>query len=140
MQLFGPSGIRAFPTDRGPTTVANGAAIGTLGGGLGSTVATYTVPLARRAIVVAHGFFVVSTALAVGQAADIQVRVTPSGGGIQTTAFDRRIGSALDQRAAVAVELIQLRPGDLVEVRAELTAGVGVITTTGGIQGVEYDV
>lgn len=139
MQLFGPTGSRSQREDRNPTTVANGAAVAVFAGNTVTVIATYTVPADRRAIVVAHGAITVSTALAAGQIADLDVLITPSGGAATVTAFKRRTGSAVDQVADLAVERIELRAGDLVRVRVTVGVGAGAVTGAGGIQGVEYD-
>src|SRR5712692_4815585 len=112
MRIYAPAGTRSIPTDRNPTTVAVGTDAGVAAGGT-TTLATYTVPAARRADVAAQGEFNVTTALAAAQNAHTTVRVTPSGGA------DTPIAGAMTSAAAAAGTdrqtpsvHIQLKPGD----------------------------
>jgi hypothetical protein len=138
MELFGPSGVRQFPTDRNPVTVALGSS-GTSTGGVATTLAAYTVPAGRRADVIAQAGAIVTTALPAGATHNAQVFVTPSGGGPQAVYVASFAGApAAGVRGDIPSCRVQLRAGDLVQITV-FAAGVGVLQAGGGIHGVEYD-
>lgn len=139
MFVFGPAGSRNIPTDRNPTTisVAGGASVTA---GATTTLATYTVPAGRRAELAGTISGVVTTALAAAQAAEVQIAVTPNGGVFARPCSIRFNGNAAGVRGDSGIAKLYVKAGDLVEARATIGGGAGVLDTTGGFEGVEYDV
>ncbi len=142
MRVYAPSSPRNFPIDRNPVTVVNGGGPGgPFAGGTNNVLATYTVPALRRALVaIAQGFIEVAVAMAAGQTTVISVLVTPSGGA-QTLIAQEFLGGAAPAltNRQVAAQAVTLKAGDLIEVRAILTAGAGTASAGGGLQATEYD-
>ncbi len=140
MRVYGPSGTRNIPQDRGPSTVTGTA---TFNGAGASTVigASYTVPANRRAFIsVASIFGLVTVAMAAGQTAFAEVIVTPSGGAAGFVDVDRcPAASALGVKLHAQATQLWLKAGDAVDVRVAEDAGVGVVTCAGGFEGVEFD-
>ncbi len=142
MRIYGPSSTRAFPVDRTPLSVANGGGPGgPFAGGTNNLLATYTVPAGRRAFVeVIGGFIEVAVAMAAGQTTVVSILVTPSGG-VQTLVDQNFLGGAapaLTNRTVVAYG-VYLKAGDLIELRAILTAGAGTASAGGGLKLTEFD-
>lgn len=138
MRIFGPSGVRNFPTDRSPLTIAVAASATTTADAV-ATLATYTVPAGRRADLAVQAGSVITTVLAAAQIADVRIRVTPSGGAAQLVYVGNYQAAAAvgTVRETPSIHL-QLRAGDLVEVQIFAAAGAGVILGSGGVQGIEY--
>jgi hypothetical protein len=140
VRIYAPAGTRSIPTDRNPSTVAVGSDVGVAAGGT-TTLATYTVPAARRADLAVQGEFAVTTVLGAAQAGHLTLRVTPSGGADTPLAgADFVVASAVGTEKQTPSVHVQLKPGDKVVVQVALDAGTGLGTAKGGVQGVEYDV
>lgn len=140
MRLFGPSGVREFPSDRNPATIAQGDSVSTAGG-VATTLATYTVPAGRSAhITWAHVAALVTTVLGAAQTAFIRILIVPSGGASQEVGFHMfQVTAAVGTERQVGPGSFDLRAGDLVEASVLNNAGTGVVQSMGGINGVEYD-
>lgn len=140
MRLFGPSGVRSFPTDRNPTAVNNGTR-GSAAGGTNDTAITYTVPAGRRAVIEhAEISVVVTTVLAAGQSARQQIEVLPIGaqGGVMVETF-LRVAAPLGEKDRADCGLIFLDATQTIRALRVVDAGTGVVLMASGIHGVEYD-
>jgi len=136
VRIYAPTSPRTFPTDRNPTTVAAMAGTFTATAAV-QTIATYTVPAGRRALLVVVVQGVVDAVLT-GRG-EIFIVVTPSGGGAQTMPFETRLAAVAGDQVNGAMQAIQLKAGDLVQVQGLLSVAGGTFIFNGGIQGLEYD-
>lgn len=138
MQIFGPTGSRSFPTDRNPTRISVGVN-NSIAGGVNTVFATYICPVGRRAeIWTATGWLVVTTVLAAGQFAFIDVEhLVP--GTQQVAHRETARAAALGTQLSVEPCTLFLVTNDTVNVRVTNTAGAGIVQGSGGIDGIEYD-
>jgi len=139
VRIYGPSGTRATPTDRNPSTVAVGNDLIAFAGNTSTGTVTYTVPAGRRATIAGHYSCVVTTAMAVGQLSSVKIFCTPNGGAANAVADSILTGAPLDTQESVEVEALQLKAGDNVTITVSIGVGAGALTGGGGFQGVEYD-
>ncbi len=137
MRIYGPTSPRSFPTDRNPTRIALSVGGMTANpGGTTLTLATYTVPAARKAqLYTLDGFQFVTTALAAGQASDIEVLIN----GTSFTARRLPPASALAALISLTLNGLFLTAGDVLLFRCVTGAGAGAVSVTGGFDLVEYD-
>ncbi len=142
MRLYGPSSTRATPTDRNPSTVANGGGpAGPFVGGTTNIIATYTVPVSRRAqLGTIGGYIFVGAALAAAQRAILSITMTPNGGALTILhQIALQGGQVLGTTERLQGANYQLKAGDQIDLRLGLDAGAGTCGIGGGLQGVEYD-
>src|SRR6266496_3837505 len=134
MRQYSPATARQAPTDRNPTKVQNGSTGNAVVGAATFTLTDYTVPAGRVAQVTLALFAIVTVALAAGQTLSCGVTIT--------TNIHAR-GTAPAAPVGTTIELnpfpYYLRAGDRIVVTVSVTAGAGVASTSGGIEGVEYD-
>ncbi len=136
MRIYGPTSPRSFPLDRNPTTVAVMAGTFTATAAV-QTLATYTVPAARRALLVVVVQGVVDAVLT-GRG-ELTIVVSPGGVGAQTMPFETRLAAVAGDQVNGAMQAIQLKATDVVQVQGLLSVAGGTFIMNGGIQGVEYD-
>jgi len=138
VRIFGPTGVRQFPSDRNPTRLVQGGA-SAHGGGTTITYVNYTVPAGRRAdIYMARGWYLVTVVLAAGQTEsahlDYSVPATPNVVVVQSQA-----AAAVGDRQQWEAEHLFLTATDQIVIQGTLSAGAGTVVDGGGISGVEYD-
>src|SRR6266496_4218949 len=132
MRLYGPSGTRAFPTDRAPTDVRASQVRSLVAGGTNQAMVDYTVPAGRSALVeVAEGTAFVSSALAAGQGGTIVIQFDVGGGLLNgpNVAFPPASALAVDKTAQV--EGLTLHGGHRIVVNVATDAGAGALTAGG---------
>ncbi len=136
MRVTFPTGTRSFPTDRNPLRIALGQPVQQAGGG-STTIVTYTVPAARRAILVADLGYTITTLLAAGQNDFVQLQQTGQLTGGPT--LYAAAAAPVNQHDAISVPEINLQAGDTILIVVTAGAGAGVIQASGALHGVEYD-
>lgn len=136
MRIAFPSGVRNFPTDRNRLVIALGQSVQQAGGG-STTIVTYTCPGLRVAILSADLGAVVTTALAAGQTGIVQLQHTGMVTGAPTSFF--QAAAAIGTREAQSQANIYVSAGQTVLILVTVGAGVGVLQSTAGLHGVEYD-
>ncbi len=139
MRQYTPATARQFPTDRNPTTISVGpTARQNVAGAATVTLATYTVPAGRRALITGmDDFAIVTTVLAAGQFAQLLIRRVTS---TTILAFaESAAAAALGTSLRTSHPGLYLVAGEGVEVLASLQAGAGTLDAAGGIGGVEFD-
>jgi len=140
VRLYGPTGTRAFPTDRNPSTVAVGGQA-FVNFGNTTVIASYTVPAGRRAEISSSVDAWVSVALPAGFEAGADMATTPNGGAFALT-MRVNFGPAapLNSQKSLANGPYYLKAGDLVQLRGYVGGGAsGQVSVAVGLQGVEYD-
>jgi len=139
VRVYGPSGTRAFPTDRNPLVIQLAFAAGLAPGGIGDTTAlAYTVPTGRRALITLAGTCHLDAGpIAAGEIA--QLWVSPSVGA--TLAPRLQIGGTATSVSPDDIVLpgIQMPAGQTAQIHYLKAAGTASMTVSGLINGVEYD-
>ncbi len=140
MRQFSPATTRQAPVDRNPTKISAHANAAVPGATI-QDLAAYTCPASRRAeIRVAFVSGVVTTALAAGQVADLEVLYQDN---LPTTHIV--VLKRLPTAAPVGTDRDVTVPGfflaatQAITTRVATSAGAGVIFGAGGLEGVEYD-
>ncbi len=140
MRLYAPTGTRTTATDRNPSGIASGSDADPPAG-VGTTIASYTCPAGRRAILtLCEAGYTVVTALAAGQSADDRLLFTPNGQAtVPLCKLVFQAAAPVGTRDRVSTGQLQLSAGDNVIWIVGFTAGAGVIRGASGLQGIEYD-
>ncbi len=137
MRVTFPSGTRNIPQDRNPTVIAVGSLVVVPGVGT-STIATYTTPANRRALVSVSLNGQQAIASAAGQngrtffqhSGDASASIMLESFGVQPQGYHLEGGQAE----------IYVLAGQTVTITVDNTAGAGSWQGSGSIKGVEYDV
>ncbi len=140
MRQYSPATARQNALDRNPTKVS-GTGSASVTGGLTSDIASYTVPAGRAAeLRVATIAGVVTTALAAGQTADLQILYQDNIPTSHEVVFIRLpVAAALGTKDHAEVPGLYLRAAGAITLRGKESAGAGVTFVSGGFEGIEYD-